>query len=154
MRREQTGALHDVFVLESRPWVQVVPVTAEGNLVLVRQYRHGSESWHWELPGGLVEADEAPELAAARELREETGYSADSLHPLAVLHANPAIQDNKLHLFEARNCRLQGAQELDAMEDLQVSEVPLRQALDWVRDGQLTHSMMVAALLLFASKRA
>ena len=82
-RFEPNGAERDFVVLDSASWVNVVPVTAEGRVVLIRQYRHGIRDVTIEIPGGMIDAGESPKAAAARELQEETGYTAESLRLLA-----------------------------------------------------------------------
>ena len=153
VRRGDTGSLHDVYVLESQPWVNVVPLTADGQVLLIRQYRHGTREYTWEVPGGLVEPGEQPEQAARRELREETGYSPARLGQIGTLAANPAIQSNRVHLFVAEDCQLQGEKQLDAMEDIQVRAVPVDSLLEWVQSGAITHAIAVAAVLMFLAGR-
>ena len=75
----RTGAEHDFYVIESRDWVNVIPITADQQVVMVKQYRHGSRQVTLEIPGGLVDPGDTPEKAASRELLEETGYQADSV---------------------------------------------------------------------------
>ncbi len=70
----RTGLEYDFFILESSPWVNIIPLTPENEVVLVRQYRHGIRDLSLEIPGGLVEEQDTPEETARRELREETGY--------------------------------------------------------------------------------
>jgi 8-oxo-dGTP pyrophosphatase MutT (NUDIX family) len=79
--------------------MNVVPITAEGNAVLIRQFRHGIRDVTMETPGGMMDEGETPEAAAARELREETGYVAEKIRLLARVLPNPAVQNNFLYLL-------------------------------------------------------
>lgn len=95
-RSPRTGKDHDFLVLDSKDWINVVPVTPAGNLVLIRQFRHGTASLVWEIPGGMMdEEDKSPEQAAQRELLEETGYVPEAMAFLGAVHPNPAIQNNR-----------------------------------------------------------
>ena len=84
-------------------WVNVIPFTEDGQVILIRQYRAGTHEVTLEIPGGMIDAGEDPADAAARELAEETGYVAGSLEPLGVVQPNPAIQDNRCYTFLARD---------------------------------------------------
>jgi 8-oxo-dGTP pyrophosphatase MutT (NUDIX family) len=141
-----TGTEHPFFVLEGADWVNVVAVTRSGDLLFVRQWRHGTEEETLEIPGGCVDADDASPLAAARrELREETGYVSDDWAELGWVSPNPAIQANRCFTFLARDCWRVGDPSPDGTEDLRVemhaeSEVP-----DLVREGRIRHALVLAA---------
>jgi 8-oxo-dGTP pyrophosphatase MutT (NUDIX family) len=145
---DPTNREHDFVVLEMPTWVNVVPITDDGQVVLIRQYRHGVREVTLEVPGGVVETDEAPEAAAARELEEETGYVAKQIRRLGHVLPNPAIQDNVCHLFVAEGCRLLKKPELDPLESIEVGVYPASAIDGMVRRGEVVHSMAVAALAL------
>lgn len=84
-------------MIDSASWVNVVPVTTEGNVVLIRQFRHGIRDVVLEIPGGVIDGDEDPADAAARELREETSYVAENIRLLSRVLPNPAVQNNYLY---------------------------------------------------------
>lgn len=107
-------------VLEYPAWANVVALTDEGEIVLVHQYRHAVGEVVLELPGGSVDAGEEPIVGAARELEEETGYTAAALVPLGAWHANPASHDNRVHAFLAVGARPDGVTARDPLEDLEV----------------------------------
>ncbi len=91
---------HDFYVLEAPDWVNIIPLTDDEQVVMVRQFRHGTESFTLEIPGGMVDADDAdPKAAARREMEEESGYDSDDIIELGKVHPNPAIQGNYCHTF-------------------------------------------------------
>lgn len=145
----RTEQAHDFYVLESRSWVNVIPLTPEQEVVLVRQYRHGTREVTLEIPGGIVEAGDSPEQAARRELAEETGYEAGEMAALGFVHPNPAFLDNRCYTFIARDVRLTGRQEQDEKEDIQVLRRPLKEIPGLIRDGEITHSLVIAAFYRF-----
>lgn len=146
----RTGKKHDFLVLDSGDWINVVPVTPAGNIVLIRQFRHGTASLVWEVPGGMVDAeDENPERAARRELLEETGYEPETMLFLGAVHPNPAIQNNRCHTFLARNVRPHRTQRLDTSEDIEVREAPWSEVARMVDEGRITHSLVLTALFWY-----
>ena len=114
----------DIFVFAVPDWCNVLAETPEGELVLVWQYRHGTDELSLEVPGGVIDPGEEPIDAARRELKEETGYEADSFELVSVVEPNPALQGNKCFTFLARGARLTGATAFDDLEDLETVVVP------------------------------
>lgn len=121
----RTGQDHDFFILESSSWVNIIPLTPQNEVVMVRQYRHGTRDVTLEIPGGLVEHNDNAEKAARRELFEETGYQASEMILLGSVHPNPAIQNNLCYTFLARDVSLAGDQQQDEKEDIEVLLRPL-----------------------------
>jgi ADP-ribose pyrophosphatase len=144
-RSPLTGAEHDFVVLESAPWINVIPLTPAQEVVLIRQYRHGIREVTLEIPGGLVEAAEPPLTAAKRELLEETGYRGETWVDLGYVHPNPAIQNNRCHTFLALGVTPAGPQALDEKEDIAVLLRPLAEIPRLIREGEITHALVVAA---------
>jgi 8-oxo-dGTP pyrophosphatase MutT (NUDIX family) len=137
------------YVMEFFDWVNVVPITADGQIVLVEQYRHGAGEVFLEIPGGgLQTADEDPGQAGRRELMEETGYASEEWLACGYHSPNPALQNNKMFTYLALNCRPAGAPMLDPFEDLQVRLMPLREFFErWWR-GEIRHSLIAASFAL------
>ena len=141
----RTGLEHDFFILESSSWVNVIPLTPEKEVVMVRQYRHGIRGVTLEIPGGLVEGGDTPQGAAERELMEETGYRAGRMLLLGSVHPNPAIQNNACYTFVALNVARAGAQQQDDKEDIEVVHHPLKEIPGLISRGEITHSLVLAA---------
>ena len=147
-RLETVGDEHDYVVLESNDWVNVIPITGEGKVVLIRQYRHGVRRVTWEIPGGIVDPGESAEQAARREVREETGYEVSSLVRLAQVDANPAIQNNRATCFLAESVRWAGEPDLDHGEVIDVITCEREEIPGWVADGRISHALVVLAFSL------
>lgn len=116
----RTGSVRPYVALETPDWVNMVAVTPEGSLVLVRQWRHGTRRFELELPAGMIEPDETPEAAAARELREETGYTAERISRLGEVAPNAAFQTNRCYTVLAEGCRRTAETQFDEGEDIEV----------------------------------
>ncbi len=145
----RTREEYDFYILESRDWVNVIPLTSDNDVVLIRQYRHGTRTITLEIPGGIIEGNDSPEEAARRELREETGYHASVMHPLGHVHPNPAFLDNICYTFLARDVSRVGEQEQDDREDIEVVLWPVEEIPRLIREGEITHSLIIAAFYRF-----
>jgi ADP-ribose pyrophosphatase len=144
-RSPRTGKPHDFYVIECSDWANVIALTPDDDVILVRQFRAGTRSITLEIPGGSVEKGESAAAAVRRELREETGYAARSWSRLGVVHPNPAIQGNRCSTYLAKGCRVVGDLIPDEGEDIAVELVPLRRIPDLIRKGRITHSLVIAA---------
>jgi ADP-ribose pyrophosphatase len=140
---------YNFYILESRDWVNVIPLTSENDVVLVRQYRHGTRTITLEIPGGIIEGNDSPEEGARRELREETGYQASDMRLLGHVHPNPAFLNNICYTYLARDVSLAGEQEQDEKEDIEVVLRPVEEIPRLIREGEITHSLIVAAFYRF-----
>jgi len=146
----RTGKEHDFYVLDSVNWVNVIAVTPDRQLVMVEQYRHGSNTVELEIPGGMMDAGETdPVATAVRELREETGYAGGNARLLGKIHSNPAILSNVTYTVLIENCRLQHGVEFDSGEDLITRLVPVTEIPQLVAGEKIGHSLVVVALYYF-----
>src|SRR5258708_15926757 len=122
----RTGKEHDFFVLDTVGWVNVIALTPARELVMVQQYRVGSQTVELEIPGGMMDPGETdPVATAVRELREETGYEGENARLLGKIWSNPAILNNRTFTILIENCQLKHEVEWDHGEDLVTRLVPV-----------------------------
>ncbi|HEY5227029.1 MAG TPA: NUDIX hydrolase, partial [Opitutaceae bacterium] len=152
-RHPVRGTERDFTVAHAPDWVNVVAHTPEGQIVLVKQFRFGSNALSLEIPGGVIEAGEDPVAAGIRELAEETGYGGGKVTFLGSVNPNPAIQDNRCHFVLVEGAVTTSPLNWDDDEEIQVSTAPAEQVMAWARSGVITHSLTVAALMLFEGAR-
>lgn len=145
----RTGEEHDFFVLESANWVNVIALTTDQQLVMIEQFRVGSETVELEIPGGLIDAGESPVAAAVRELREETGYEGENARLLGSISPNPAIQNNTCFTVLVENCRCAHPVQFDSGEDLLTRLVPVDEVIKLVAAEKIRHSLVVVGLNYF-----
>jgi 8-oxo-dGTP pyrophosphatase MutT (NUDIX family) len=136
----------DFFVIKSADWVQVLALTPEREIILVRQYRFGTEALSLEVPAGLVEPGESVLDAAQRELLEETGYKGSMPRLLGSCHPNPAILNNQAHMVLIENCHLAQPPQWDPHEEIEVVKLSPEEALKRAREGEISHAITLSAL--------
>jgi len=144
-RFEPSGRERDFVVIQSPDWVNVVPLTDDGQVVLIRQYRHGIRAVTLEIPGGIIDRGESPEAAAVRELREETGYEARRVRLLGRVRPNPAIQDNYQYCYVAEGCRAAGETRWDPFEQIEIVPRPLGEIPDLIRREEISNALVINA---------
>ncbi|MEN9360982.1 MAG: hypothetical protein RL095_2517 [Verrucomicrobiota bacterium] len=139
----------DYFSLRFPDWVNVVAITTGGELVMIRQYRHGSQRLELEIPGGCIDAgDSDPLLAGLRELAEETGYHAASARIIGATNPNPAIQGNTLYTVLAEGCYLAAERSQDDGEDIEVLLLPPEELRARIGCGEIGNALVITALHL------
>jgi ADP-ribose pyrophosphatase len=143
---EYDGAERKLDIVEHPGSFAIAPVPAENRLVLVRQYRHAAEQALWEIPAGTAEPNEECAAGALRELREETGYSADSLSLLCTVYPTPGYCTERVHLYAAYGLHA-GSQELEEDEDIEIREVGFDEAWAMQASGDIVDMKTVLALL-------
>jgi len=146
----RTGKEHDFYVFDSVDWVNVIALTPDQKLVMIEQFRHGSNTVELEIPGGMMDPGETdPVATAVRELREETGYEGENARLLGRIWSNPAILSNKTFTVLVENCRLKHEVEWDFGEDLATRLVPAAEIQKLAADEKIGHSLVVVALYHF-----
>lgn len=142
----------DYYVLEYPNWVNAVALTQEGNVLMVRQYRHAAGIVSLEIPGGVIDGDEAPIDAMRRELLEETGYRFDDIEPIATIYANPSTANNQTFCYLAKGgIKVQG-QSLDEHEELIVEEYTIAEVKQLLATNEIKQALHCTALFYALSK--
>ncbi len=150
----RTGQKHDFFVIDCVDWVNVIGITADQQLVMVEQYRHGSNTVELEIPGGIMDAaDASPVATGVRELREETGYEGQGARLLGNVFSNPAIMSNTTHTVIIENCALKHGVQWDSGEDMLTKLVPVAEVAGLVAAGKIRHPLVVVALYYYELSR-
>ena len=144
--RETDGKKATFFVIENPDWVNVIALTREQEIILIEQFRQGAEEITLEIPGGIVDENEAPETAARRELTEETGFSTDNFVFLGKSQPNPALQNNMIYHFLALDCEKTTETSFDEHESIATRFVPISEIENLVRKEILKHSHVLACL--------
>lgn len=139
----------DFFVINAPDWVNVIALTPDGHLVLVRQFRYGIDDFSVEIPGGVIDPGEDPVAAGVRELREETGYVGRPARLLGSVRPNPAMQSNRCHLVLVEGARREAKLDWDPDEEFEIMTRPVDEVYSLAYAGGITHAMVLDALLLF-----
>jgi ADP-ribose pyrophosphatase len=148
--RENSDVEFPFYCIENPDWVNVIPITKSGEVVLIEQYRHGIEEITLEIPGGMVDDGEDAKLAANRELVEETGYVPHETVYLGKSRPNPAIQDNWVYHYLALDCEKTHEVEFDSTEHVVTKLVDLSEIPRLIKSGEITHSLVIAAFHWFS----
>lgn len=136
----------EFYVLEYPAWVNVIAITDDNRMVMVRQYRHGIDRTCFELCAGVVEDGETPLQGAQRELAEETGYTGGEWREIMVISANPSTTNNLTYCFVADGVRRTQTQHLDANEDIEVHVLEKDEVFKMLSNGDLLQALMAAPL--------
>jgi len=149
-RREEegTGRHGYFFIVEAPDWVNIVAITDEEEIVLIEQFRHGSERIELEIPSGIIDEDETPADAALRELLEESGYERSDrseFKKIGEVIPNPAFIRNKCYTYLLTHARLTGMTQFDENENIRVRLVPRREIERLITTGEIQHSLIISA---------
>jgi ADP-ribose pyrophosphatase len=147
--RTSDKAEHTFFVVENPDWVNVIAFTKDEQVVLIEQFRHGIEEVILEIPGGIIDTNEEPIIAAARELIEETGFAAQEIIPLGKSRPNPAIQNNWIYHFLALDCEKTKDTTFDEHESVITKLLSLEEIEQLIENGEIAHSLVAAAFYRF-----
>jgi ADP-ribose pyrophosphatase len=139
----------DFVVIHAPDWVNVLALTPDHQLVLVRQFRYGTDAFSVEIPGGVMDPGEDAVAAGVRELREESGFVGTNARLLGTVHPNPAMQDNRCHLVLVEQARPTAKLDWDPDEEFEIMTKPVEAVYALAYRGAITHAMVLDALLLF-----
>lgn len=136
-----------ITVLTGNDAANVVPITTDGHILMIEQYRFGIAKPTLEVPGGMVDDGENQQKAVERELLEETGYGSKNWEYLGKIPANPVFQDAYIHHWLARDVELIGETKLDDAEDIVLRKMPIQEVFDLFKNGEIEHPHTVNILL-------
>lgn len=136
----------EFYILDCPDWVNIIAITPDQELIMVEQFRHGTESVDLEIPGGVMDpTDHSAVETGVRELREETGYEGRNARIIGEIAPNPAIMSNRCRTVLIEDCELKHATQFDSGEDIQTKLVPIEEIDQMVRSGTVHHSLVVVA---------
>jgi ADP-ribose pyrophosphatase len=139
----------EFVVINAPDWVNVVAVTSDAQMILVRQFRYGIDEFSLEIPGGVMDPGEDPVAAGLRELREETGFTGAPAKLLGSVRPNPAIQSNTCHFVLVEPAVKSHELEWDTDEEIQICTRPVDEVLALAHSGGIVHALVLNALMLF-----
>ncbi len=141
------NSTHEFYIIDSQDWVNIVPITSDNKIVLIKQYRAGTGEITIEVPGGIIDAGETPEQTAKRELEEETGYIAKKYYKISDVYPNPAFITNKCHYVIAEDVELLGKIHFDPSEYIETFTVSMTEIGNMIKKGEITHAITLNAFL-------
>lgn len=144
------GKVGEFDVIHCLNWVNVIAITTDNKIVLIKQYRQGTDKVTIEIPGGAVHHGEDSKVAAIRELREESGYTSENWTHIGRLDANPAFMTNYCDTYLALDAKKTHELELDPFEEIEVELHPANEIASMVAKGEITHSIVVSAFYLWS----
>lgn len=136
---------YDFYVMDAPDWVNIIPVTPAGEIVLIKQFRHGTEEITLEIPGGMIDPGESPAGCARRELLEETGFTSTRWEQIGCVRPNPAFMSNSCYTFLASDCERTSEPSFDTTEDIETLLVAPGEIKRYVREGTIDHCIVIAA---------
>jgi len=149
----RTGKRAEFYCLDFADWVNIVAVTPDNNLVLIKQYRFGTRKVELEIPGGAIEKGENPLEAGLRELLEETGFAGQNGRIIGSVYPNPAIQKNRCYTVLVEQAEEVSEQSMDEMEDIEVLTLPFEEVDLALANGELSHGLVLNALMFYLREK-
>lgn len=138
--------LSPYIIIDVPSFCNIFIVTEQEEIVLVKQYRHAARIISLELPGGMIDNGEDPLTAVIREMREETGYTAEDVSLLYTIHPNPPLENNKAWFYLAKNAKQTQSIALDAFEDIELVLVPKKEFIQKLLNHEFTHGAQTGAM--------
>lgn len=136
--------------VDTHDWATILPITTDGKFIMVEQFRFGSKGVSLEFPGGAIDKGEDPSVAGARELEEETGYSAGKVELISVQNPNPAFMTNTFNILLATECVYTGGTKFDEFEDISGLKIlTYDEVVNYFKTNEVTHSLMYSVLLAY-----
>ena len=146
-----SGEIGEYTIINSNDWANVIPITKDGEIIMVEQYRQGNGNITLEVPGGLLEDGEEPAKAAIRELLEETGYSSKK-NPILIgkQSPNPAFMNNYCYTFLIEDCELLNEQNLDKDEIIEIHKFNKKEVKNMILNGKIDHGVILTAFYFYS----
>ncbi|HBC86226.1 MAG TPA: NUDIX hydrolase [Lentisphaeria bacterium] len=146
----RNGKRGDFYRFKCGGWVNIIAVTPDDKLVMIRQFRHGTKKWELEIPGGLIDrTDSDPLSAGQRELLEETGYKGKNARMIGKVCPNPALQDNVCYTVFVDNAKKTSGTSMEDGEDIETLLLPHEKVLKLIKGGKITHGLVLNALMFY-----
>ena len=153
-RRPSDGHEQEFIILDAPDWVVAVAVTKNDEVVMIRQWRAGSDTIELEVPGGMIDPkDPDPLQGGLRELREETGFTGSGACVMGEALPNSAFMDNHCYFVYVEDCAHTHERELDPGEEIETVLVPVQDVFKHIENGDIRHPLVISALTRFAMKR-
>ncbi len=144
---QRTGKESEFYRFVFPDWVNVIAVTEENKIVVVKQFRYGTQRMETEIPGGVIHAKEPPLDAGCRELLEETGYVGQNPRIVGMVKPNPALQGNSCYTLLIEKAKKVSHQNLDEMEDIETELLSVQEVFSAVDRGEIQHGLVINALM-------
>ncbi len=153
LKHGDKNSIHNFYILDTADWVNILPITSDGKVVLIRQYRAGIDEILIEIPGGIMDNGETDPIATARrELEEETGYVTDNLEVLGMVYPNPSFMTNKCYFVLAKDVKPLGQTHFDPSEYIETFTIDLKLLPEYILSGKIRHSLTINAFAFLQLK--